>query len=106
MGDDTDNPESDGGDRPASWRLENELRDSLARLNSRMAAAESVRDKMAADLKSVKQVVGLLPANSLAPQARTYQVRTLVTVAASIAAGVAFDKLVALLATLAAHVGN
>lgn len=80
-----------------------ELQDSLQRLEARDVEQSALLATMAADLNRVQRVTGMLPANSLAPQARTYQLRTLVTVVASVAAGVAFDKLVALVAALAAH---
>jgi hypothetical protein len=87
--------------------LQRELRGGLARLELRTVALETLQGTMAADLRRVERITGLQPAGSLAPQARTYQLRTLVTVAASVAAGAVFDKLVALLAHWSgALVGN
>lgn len=99
---DRDTP-AEGG-RAAWLRVQDELRAGLARLEARQLEADTMRQQMAADLRRVSQVVGLAaPTPSVAPQARTYQLRTLVTASVGMAAGVAFDKLVALLASLVAH---
>ncbi len=92
----------DSGTEPGSGEssvpgLQRELRGGLARLDLRVVDLERLTGEMAADLRRVERVTGLEPAGSLAPQARTYKLRTLVTVGASVAAGAVFDKLVALL---------
>jgi hypothetical protein len=93
----------DSGGEPSSGEgtvsgLQRELRGGLARLELRVVSLEGLQGELAADLRRVERVTGLEPAGSLAPQARTYQLRTVVTVGASVAAGVVFDKLVALVA--------
>lgn len=96
-------PEPDGGE-PSGFLA---VLQGVAQADARVRTLDARVQEMAADLKRVKQVVGMLPANSMAPQARTFQLRTLITVGASVAAGALFDKFVALLAHWAgAPIGN
>lgn len=94
--------ESDEGDSSDS--------DVVARVVAQLSTAQLLgtlderTKQMAAELRQVRQMVGLIPPSaSMAPRARTYQLRTLITVGAAVASGALFDKCLAL---LAAWIGN
>lgn len=85
--------------------LARELQASLRRLEASDANQTALLTAALADIRSVKQVTGLLPVTNSTPPAtayaaRTYHLRTVVTVAASVAAGAVFDKLIALVASI------
>lgn len=92
------------GDQDGSALLLEELRASVRRIEDRIASGEARDDRMASDVRALKQIVGLNPPTpSVAPQiaqANTYRMRTLVIASVATATGVLFDRVIALLARL------